>query len=431
VKFVVFLLSLASAVYAVTLDDAIQTALLCRSDVISSRNLLESSIWDRRGAALWFLPDVSAGLSFIRSLDVQQLEVPGMGSIAMGSEYMSQAGINIDVPLYVAQATAGYDLSIDAERMAESALEVGEQDAVRDVITAFYGVLLAEEMLVVSEEALAIAEEGYSVAQMKFESGIISRFELLQSEVSWENRKPDVIEARMAAENARAALSFAMGLDEWNATADGHLEDPLPFDIPEKFEEAETLMLDNNPDLMMAGNIRDLGSSHVRMARAEFIPSLVFRTTYDFQAMRDDWHFTVDDYERDLSFMISLQIPIIDGYSDISGYKSARMSQYAADADARALENAVSFTLVQAWNSLQEAGERVEATTFTLHQAQEAVNIAIVSYETGVTSQLEMDQSLLALTAARTNIASALFSLRVAETSILRVCGSLDRYSTE
>ena len=425
------MLILVCAAYAVTLEEAIQTALNNRSDVISARNSLQSSIWDRRGAALWFLPKVSAGLTFMRSLDVQELEVPGMGSITMGSEYMSEAGINVDIPLYVAQATAGYSLSRVAEEMAESTLGVNEQDAVKDVIKSFYGVLLAEEMVLVSEEALAIAEESYTIAQMKYDSGIISRFVLLQSEVAWENRKPGVIEARIAAENARAAFSLALGFSGHDAIAEGYLENPLPLHIPETLEAAKILMSDCNPDLTVAENLRDMGSSQVRMAKAEFMPSLLFRTSYNFQAMRDDWHFASDDYERDLGFMISLQIPIFDGYSNISGYNSARMIQLAAEADANALEDAVSFSLQYAWNNLQGARERIDATEYTLHQAEEAVNIAGVSFETGAISQLEMDQSLLALTMARTNRASALYNLRVAEASVLRVCGSLDWYCTQ
>ena len=416
---------------AVTLDEAIQTALSSRSDIIASRNSLQSSIQEGRAASLWFLPKISAGLTYIHSADVQQLDIPGMGSISMGSEYMSEAGINVDVPLYVPQAVAGSNLSGIATEMAEASLAVSEQNTVEEVTAVFYGALLAEELAVVAEEALSIAEEAYSVSRIKYESGMISRLDLLQSEVAWENRKPGVIETRMAAENARTALAFAMGLEIREVVPEGYLEEPLPLGIPASFEEAETHMRENNPDLDIASDLREMGSSQVRMARAEFMPSLLFRTSYSFQAMRDDWHFTDTDYDRDLSFMISLQIPLFDGYSDIAGYKSAQMSKLTSETNAFALENAVSFSLQQAWSSLEATRERVNATDYTLLQAEEVVEIAQVSFETGVISQLEMDQALLALTMARTNRAAALFSLRVAEASVLRVCGALDWYSKD
>lgn len=414
------------AAHSVTLDEAVSTALEIRGDVQSARSEYRASEWQSRGATYWFLPSVSGQLSFQRDHDIREIEVPGMGSLPMGSEYTSMAGITVQVPLYIPQGPAGARLYGRSRDLAETRLRSTELDAVSQVIKAFYGVLLSQRMLQVAEEALEIAREGYELAQARYDAGTISRFELLQSHVAWQNRRPEAISARSALETARRGLAVAMGLDDTvEVEVEGFLEDPIHAAIPSTLSEARDLMEAHSPELAMADVMRLSAEAGVDMAKSEFLPSLFFQTDYYYQAMRDDYEFTADDYERSWSTSISLQIPIFDGLSDISGYNAARSEQLASYSEARALEQSSGLSLVQAWNSLEEARERVESTCATVVEAEEGAEIARVSYEAGMITRLEMDQAFLALTSARSNYARALFELRSAEADLTRTMGTM------
>ncbi|MBD3370653.1 hypothetical protein GF402_09850 [Candidatus Fermentibacteria bacterium] len=412
--------------YAVTLDEAVSTALEIRGDVQAARSEHRAAQWQSRGATYWFLPSVTGQISFQRDHDIREIEVPGMGSLPMGSEYTSMAGITVQVPLYVPQGPAGARLYGRSSDLAEARLMSTELDAVSQVIKAFYGVLLSQRMVEVAEEALEIAREGYELAQARYDAGTISRFELLQSHVAWQNRKPEAISARSALETARRGLAVAMGLDDTvEVELEGFLEAPIHASIPTSLSEARRLMETHSPELAMADAMRLSAEAGVDMARSEFLPSLVFQTDYYYQAMRDDYEFSTDDYDRSWSTSISLQIPIFDGLSDISGYNAARSEQLASYSEARALKQSSGLSLVQAWNSLEEARERVESTCATVVEAEEGAEIARVSYEAGMITRLEMDQAFLALTSARSNHAQSLFELRSAETDLTRTMGTM------
>ncbi len=60
-----------------------------------------------------------------------------------------------------------------------------------------------------------------------------------------------------------------------------------------------------------------------------------------------------------------------------------------------------------------------------MQQAVEGSEIARVSYEAGIITRLDMDGAFLALTQARTNYASALYSLKTAEAGLARSVGIL------
>lgn len=412
---------------AFTLEEAVETALSQRGDVISAESELESSRWDRNAASTWYLPQVNFSLAYQKSHDVQELSIPGMGSIPMGSEWASSYGISATLPL-VLQGPAGASLSESALSLSELSLDGTEQDAIAEVIGSFYGVLLAEMMRDVTTEAINISREGYILAQQRYDAGTISRFELLQGQVAYENRRPDSIAAEAGLENARAAFAVSLGYPEnYPVTLEGDLCDPFPISLPGTLEEAREMMNTNSTELATAEEIRRIGDAGVNLAASGFAPQLVFQTSYSYQASVDDiMKITAEDYTRNWTTSASLQIPIFNGLNDYSSYRSARYDRLASYAQAEDIENYASLGLVASWNALNQARETVSSAEFTMGQAEEAAEIARVSYEAGVITRLDMDGAFLALTQARTNYASALYSQKTAEADLARALGILE-----
>ncbi|NLP05275.1 TolC family protein [Candidatus Fermentibacteria bacterium] len=415
------------AAFSITLEEAVSIALSSRGDVGAAWSGYESASWQRRSAGLWFLPRVSASGSLVRNHDIQEMEIPGMGSFPVGSEYSSSVGLTAAVPLFTASGIAGAGLARSAETLAMYNAIASEQDAVLQVASAFYGVLLAEELSDVAREALDIAEQGYALAEQRYAAGTISRFELLQSRVAYETRIPEAISAAFGVENAKSSLAVALGLpDSTGLDPEGSLDDPVPVaaDVG-SIEEAREVMLARSPDLAVADGMREVGAGGLRLAAASFAPTVMFQASYGFLAQGDDWRFDPEDYDRSWTSMISVQIPIFDGLSDVAGYNSARSDMLSSAWRARSLEQYCGLRLTEACNALEEARRMVEATASTVSQAEEGAEIASVSYEAGVITRLDMDQAFLALTAARTNHASALYSLRMAEAGLARAMGVL------
>lgn len=421
----VMLFSLQS--YAFTLEEAIHTALTQRGDITVAENNFESAEWSRNSAHTWMLPQVDFSLTYQQSHDIQEMVIPGLGSIALSSEWSSLYGVTASLPL-VLQGPLGAEMASTALNLSENSLIGAKQDAISNVVSSFYGVLMAEMMAEVTTEAITIAREGYVLAEQRFNAGTISRFELLQSQVAYENRRPDSIAALTGAENARAAFSVSLGFTEDHVVSvEGALTDPFPVVLPETIEEARSIMESSSIELNTAKVMRDMSDAQVNLAGAAFAPQLVFQTSYGFQASVDDIsEISGEDYSRNWTTSATLQVPIFHGISDYSGYQSARAERRASFAQAQDLENYSYLSLTAAWNSLNQAKETVFAAKSTVGQAEEASEIATISYEAGMITRLDMDGAFLALTQARTNYASALYSLKTAEVALARILGILD-----
>ena len=418
---------LSGVAMALTLDEAVEAALSARGDVSAARQALESSRWTSRAASAWYLPQVNAVLAYQKNEDVSGITIPGLGELRTGTTYQSQYGLTAALPLFVPQAITGSSLAGVSRDLAVHSLRSTEIRAVQQVIASFYGVLLSEMMLDVSTEALEIAREGYRLAEERYDAGTISRFELLQNQVAYENRKPDSIAAAAGLENACAALAVAIGTGcGAPAVVEGDLTDPFPVHLPATLDEARALMRQNNPDLATAGALRDLGDAGVRHAEAAFGPTIAFQTSLMYQGGADELE-EIDRtiYSRNLTHSISVSIPVVRGISDYAGYRGARADRMAANAQAADLERYAELALVQAWNRLTEARQTVSAASATVELANEALGIAVVSYEAGLITRLEMDQAFLAHTQARTNYASALYGMKTAEAGLAAAMGVL------
>jgi len=432
-KTLIILLPLLSMqISAYTLKEAVQTALEHRGDVTAARNGVESSRWSRNAAHTWFLPQVDFSVSYQKNHDIQYLSLPGMGSIPMGTEWSSRYGITASIPITL-RGPAAASVSSSALTLSEISLRETEQNAESSVITSFYGVLLAEMMSDVTTEAINIAREGYTLAEQRYEAGTISRFELLQSQVAYENRRPDSIAATAAVVNARAAFAVNLGFDQSHqAVIEGDLTDSFPVTLPETFEEAQVIMQCNNTTLASAEEMRNLSDARLSLSSSSFAPQLIFQTNYGYQAGVDDISaINSNDYSRSWTTSASLQIPIFHGLNDFSSYRSATADRLATMAQADDMENYASMQLTAAWNALHQANETVMAAESTVQQAAEGTEIARVSYEAGIITRLDMDGAFLALTRARTNYASALYSLKTAQTELASSLGILSIASGE
>lgn len=423
---VTVLLMLTSLSFGYTLEEAIDVALQQRGDVAVASSSLESARWDRNAAHTWFLPTVNFNAGYQNDQDIYELEIAGMGSIPIETEWASSYGISATVPI-VMQGPAGASMSSTALNLAEYSLAAAKQDAAESVISSFYAVLLAEMMNEVAVEAMEIAREGYSLTAIRYETGMASRFELLQSQVAYENRRPDSIAAATALVNSRAAFAVSLGYSESEQIpVEGDLLDVLPVALPATIEEARSLMASSSMELATAVSLRELGDDGVSLAAASFAPALILKSEYSFEAAVNDFSdLDADAYERNWVTSAAVQVPLFHGISDYSSYQSARYDRLAYQAQATEIEHYTSLGLVAAWNSLSEARETVAAAASTVGQAEEGAEIARISYEAGMINRLEMDGAFLALTLARTNYASALYALRTAEASLARTIGVL------
>ncbi len=433
-------------VMTLTLEQSLAIALEQNPEVrIAEKELAKATaaVWESYSA---LLPAIDASVNFQKSWDTQQTTIPNFIKAMLGPGFPGASdmpdyvqlsfalentfsyGATLTQPLFLGGAgIAGVQMANAARRASEHQLAATRQKLIYRTAQAFYGCLLARELVDVQEQALSHAASNLELVQKKYAVGSASGFDRMRAEVEVANLRPEVIAARNAYQSALTGLRIVLGLEENQQLA---VQGEFSF-APDEMEnltfEAYRALVDRNrPELLALAARETVAAKGVTLARSQFLPKLFFSTDYSYLAMRNDYDFSQDDFSKGFTSALSLQIPIFHGFRHSSQYQQARLEhRIALDLDAQ-VRDGIAAEAELAHNKLREALEKHRSAVESVELATEALRLADLMYEEGVTTQLDVLGSHLALTRARLNHATALYEYQLARYELRRAAGLLE-----
>jgi outer membrane protein len=433
-------------VMTLTLEQSVAIALERNPEVRIAEKERDKARAAIREAYATLLPTIDASVSFQKAWHTQETTVPNFIKTMLGSgfpgtddmpDYVQFSfalentftyGATLSQPLFLGGAgIAGIQMAAAARRASEHALDARRQALVYRTASAFYGCLLARELVEVQEKALSHATANLDLVQKKYDAGSASGFDRMRAEVEVANLRPEIIAARNTYRAALTGLRSILGLDKECPIA---VEGALTFAADDMeqidFQEYSRLVRQNRPELFALDARRTVAAKGVTLARSRFLPKLFFTTDYSFLAMRDDYDFVRDDFSKGFSSALSLQIPIFHGFRSSSQYEQARLDyRMALDAEDQ-VRDGIAAEAELAYDKFFETREKYESAKESIALASEALRLADLMYEEGVTTQLDVLGSQLALTRARLNHATALYEYQMARYELRRVAGLLE-----
>jgi len=409
------------------LDQAIATALQFNPRVAQAEQDLS--------AAQALVTQVRAGSSVVTDLEVVNTHVNKVASfvlpvpapppqyvsyetISLGRSQQTQATLTVAKPLY----TGGkIPAAVRQSRAGASAVSEGLrrtlQTVVSDVKQAYYGVLLAADLVKVAEQTAATVREHLRLAQAHFEAGTAPRFDVLRAETQVADSEQVVIQARNGLNLARAALDNAMGLPQGQ-----QYELKTSFAPPQgEVAPLETLVEQAHAARPELGQVKaqiDAAGAAADLARADKHPTLgvgwVYNRVFNTSALQ----------VTNSTLALQATWPIFNGRQTSAAVSRARSQQESARALLEQIRQGIALQVRQAYLSLGAARERIAAAAKGVEQAEEAHRIATVRYNAGVSIGVEILDAQAALAAARNNHARAVYDYNVALTQLEFATGS-------
>jgi outer membrane protein len=420
------LLTVTHSVWAqgnpLTLDEAIQLALRNNRAVQISERSIEKSrnaVREARGNAL---PQIQGNATYTRFDRVATARF-GPQPIRLGNIENRTARITltqvIDISGIVRTAVRAASVFVS---ISELEYERTRNDTILQVIQAYQGVARADEFVRVAEEALKNAQERRRIIRAQVDAGVAAQFDLLRAETAVAQAEQAVLNARNQRELAAAALNNLLGRD---------LNTPVqvvkPAELP-PLQEAELDALtqqayQNRPEILAAERGVELSRVNIQNARRGILPSIVLTGQADFNLNTSTFNPRRESYTG----IVVLSVPIWD-----SGITRAREAQARDDLEIAQLrlqqaKEGVALEVRQAYLNLQDAQKRLTVAQKGLEQAAEALRLARVRFEAGVSPQLEISDAELAFTQAQTNLVNAQFDYLDAYAALQRAIGVIGR----
>lgn len=315
-----------------------------------------------------------------------------------------------------------------AVRAANVTLTVSElelartrNDTILQVVQAYQGVARADEFVRVAEEALSNAQERLRLVRAQVDAGVAAQFDLLRAETAVAQAEQAVLNARNQRELAAAALNNLLGRD-----LDAPVQVVKPARLPEEtLPPLETLTqqaYENRPELIAARRGVDLAQIGIETARRSLLPNIVLTGQADFNLNTSAFNPRRETYTG----VAVLSVPIWDGGIARAREAQARDDLQIAQLRLQQAREGVALEVRQAYLNLQDAQKRLAVAQKGLEQATEALRLARVRFEAGVSPQLEISDAELAFTQAQTNLVNAQFDYLDAYAALLRAVGAIE-----
>ncbi len=285
-----------------------------------------------------------------------------------------------------------------------------------EVTRAYYAALQARAFVAVQADTVKSIEESLRIARERLSAGSAARSDVLNLEVRLAEAREGLIRSENTTAIARVALNTAIGRDLVPESGPA----PCAMNVEDMKEDAAATGA-NRPELAAARLGRQALASAEDAARAQYAPSLSTFASYDW----DNAHFH-GEYENSYVFGVAVDWELFSFGRRGGAVAEARARRMEAEAQERALSQAVRLDIAQADAEARDARARYDVSGKGLESADEALRITRERYQQGSADISELLNAETALASARLRREGARYEFFTARSNQARARGAAE-----
>ena len=330
-------------------------------------------------------------------------------SLSLYPSYYYMSRVTLTQPLFTFGKTYyGFKMADEAYKIAQINFKKANDKLNLDVINAFYGALIAQEMANTLEETMKANEEYLRITKTKYENGQASNFDVLQAQVQYANSIPDYQRAADGAKLSLESLKNTLGvpLEEQIQLSGTPEYKKLQFtydELKKKFEE-------NNSDKQITEHAANLAGYQKNLQEAMFLPNIALTANYNYTSSDPAFHHEAWDWQSSWDVSIGMQWSLFDSFKNVASMKEASANDEKAKLNRENADNMLTIELDSLYTSLTQNGQIIEAADDLIKTAEEGYRIAKESYKNGLIQSVDLLNAETQMLRAKMNYLNALFN---------------------
>ncbi len=369
-----------------------------------------------------------------------------VGSV-FGQAYTYVGNVNASVPLFQGgRAVAGIQAARRTQASTRFTIAETRAQVTVDVQRAYLTALAAEGLVTIQERNLALSDQRVAQSEQLERAGRAARYDVLRVRVERTNLEPLLIQARNDRDNAYLELRRLLNVP---MTQPIRLTTTLPTDSAAVLGvlariDADTLSGDRGL-LRASEELARARSAAVRVARADYLPTVTFSFTNGFLALPATAGFPFrlgetsnafcpagsaatrlcqnNGFFADRSFALQVSWPFFDGLRTKGNVDLAQANARIAEVQLAQTRERVQVEVAQARANARRVSALVASQRANVGQAEEAFRLAELRQARGIGTPLEVSDAQFALLTAQTNALRATYDVYLAAAELDRSLG--------
>lgn len=306
----------------------------------------------------------------------------------------------------IGQAKANYRSMLSAEEQAYNEMK-------ETATTGYFNMLNATNMKALRQESVDRLQAHLDNVIAQYNVGIVARADVLRSEVELANAKQDYITASNEYDVAEATLNNIIGTPLGTTLL---LKDRLQYE-PYDNDMAYCLAYSeqHRPELKQAEYAIDSAEAALVVARSGHMPKVYANASNNWGGNGSDWP---GDDDENWSVGVTASMNVFDSGVTWSKIHAAQENLAKAKESQRQIKDNVELEVRTDYLNLREAEKRITTTQVAVASAEEDYHIAVVRYQAGVGTNIDVMDAQEALTQAKTNYYQALYNYNTSKAAL-------------
>ena len=346
----------------------------------------------------------------------------GDEGISIGRDNNWTGGFNLTWPVVVPTLWKALELSsLDVELAVENARS-SRINMINAVRKAFYGSLMAKEVVQVYQENYENAILNYENINNKYKQGIVSEFDLIRADVNAKNIKPNLTQAQNAFNLATLSLKALMGIDmDQDIKILGNLYNYEQSLYTELLKIDTSLV--NNSDLKKFDIQNEQLKKTLELYKAQYLPTIAITGNYVYMSMNNNFKFGDYRWNPYSTIGLSVSIPIFDGFKKTNDIRQTKASIIQMDLQREDIVRNLQLAINNNLNNMANYVEQVFSTKDVFEQARKGYEISRKLYDTGMGTILDVNTAQLGMMQARLAFTQAIYNFLASKADLDKTLG--------
>lgn len=449
------MLMLMLALTTQTSPAAVMTLEECRGMAVENNKELrmadkskEAAYYVRKSAFTAYLPKVSAtglymhtGKELSLLSDEQKTTLSGLGdalgipalnaagqglvdALRTDTRNMAGAAVMLTQPLYTGGKIRAYNnIARHAEKIAGNRREQKYQELIADVDETYWNIVQLTARLRLAESYRDLVRTLDSDVEQMIDAGFATKADGLSVKVKVNEADVTIIKVENGIELLKMRMCEICGLP---LDSDITLADEGATALPDMNECADIspYAYEDRPELSALGTAVRIYDEKVRLARAEYMPTVALTGGY-FASYPSVFNSFEKKFRGTWNIGVAVNLPILTWGDRTYKVKAAKAEAESARLELEEVREKIELQVSQSRQKVREAHERYAASLSSQAEADENLRYATLGMKEGVIPVSNVIEAQTAWLAAKTNLLSADIDLRLAYVYLRKATGTI------
>lgn len=409
--FLVFINSPAQNLKILSLDEAMSLAKKNNSDlVLAKMDKLKAEAKINEVYSANLIPSLTLSSTYMRNFKKQVYLIMGQYiEITTDNAITHTFSVSEPIPLLGTPVFSAVRIAQYYNKLQEESIRQIESKIKADVTKAYLNVLLLKEVIEVNRSSLSRSEENLRVVESRYNAGVNTEFDYLRAKVNVENIKPQLKQAENNLEIAKKYLKNTIGL---RTQEDVDATGTLTYDSTEVWGSLDGLIRkisESNVVIRQLKISKSINSELNDIDASSYMPKLYLFGQYQLNAQENDGkNFLKYKYYNSISAGVGLSWNLNFLTSSYKEQQSEIEIKKSDETIANVKERLKTQT-ESIFLKLEDAINRIKAQKENIKLAERGVELANISFKSGVINQIDVIDAELLLSQIKLGYIQAIY----------------------